>query len=174
MQSEARPTAASAAGAYHGRGLVKSPIDLAGGLFLITLAAIGFFGTLNLSFGTLSSMGPGLLPRTVAVLLAGLGLTLVVSGFVAAGSQLERWRLRGPFFVLGSVLLFAWTIRPLGLVIAGPLAVLFSSLADKDTRLVEVLIFAAVMTALCVGLFSFALRLPIPVLPSALPWPFGG
>lgn len=171
MQSEARPAAAGGGGT---RGPIKSPIDLAGGLFLLALGAVGFFGTLSLSFGSMSNIGPGLLPRTMSVMIAAIGVVLVVSSFLTRGSPLERWSLRAPLFVLGSAVVFAWTIRPLGLIVAGPLAVLISSLADKDTRPIEVLIFAITLTAACIGLFSFVLRLPIPVMPTALPWPLGG
>lgn len=174
MQSEARSAGGGGANAGSRRGVLKSPIDLAGGLFLLAMGALGYLGTANLSFGSFSSIGPGLMPRTVSVMVAALGLTLAASAFVTPGSQLERWRLRAPLFVLGSVLVFAWTVRPLGLIVAGPLAMILSSFAEKDTRPVEIVIFATVMTAFCIGLFSFALRLPIPVLPTALPWPFGG
>jgi hypothetical protein len=51
-----------------------------------------------------------------------------------------------------------------GLLVAGPLVVLISGLADREIRWKELVIFAVVMTALCIGLFRYALKLPIPVL----------
>ena len=63
------------------------------------------------------------------------------------------------------MLVFAATIRPWGLIVAGPLAIIVSSLADKETRPIEIVLFAAVMTAACIGLFKILLRLPIPVFP---------
>jgi len=44
-----------------GHGLVKSPMDFAGGIFLIALAALGFAGGFSLPFGTLSGIGSGLI-----------------------------------------------------------------------------------------------------------------
>jgi hypothetical protein len=74
-----------------------------------------------------------------------------------------------------AVVLFAMTIRgyelgpvhipELGLVVATPLAVIVSGLAAKDTKLTELLLFATMMTVFCVGLFRFALGLPLPVAP---------
>jgi hypothetical protein len=156
---------------------IRSPHDLAGGLFLLGLAAVGFIGAFNLPFGQLSGIGSGLMPKVVAVLVAAFGLLLVAQGLVLDGDRLERWHLRGPVFVLGAVLLFAATIRgatlsfaglsltipPLGLAVAGPLAVIFSSLADRETRLVEILPFAVAITAASIFLFKYLLRLPIPV-----------
>lgn len=157
------------------RGLLKSPQDFAAGLFLIAFASIGFFGSLNLKFGELTGIGPGLFPRVMAILLASFGVLLIVSALVTRGSLLERWSIRGPFFVLGAVVVFALTIRgfdfgplnipALGLAVSGPLAVIVSAYADHDTRWSEVLVFAVVITALCIGLFKFLLRLPIPIAP---------
>ena len=72
---------------------------------------------------------------------------------------------RGPIFVLGAVIMFAMSVRTLGLAIAGPLAVIISAFADKDSRPVEVLVFAAIMSVGCIALFKYALRLPIPLAP---------
>jgi putative tricarboxylic transport membrane protein len=147
------------------RGIVKSPIDFAGGLFLLVIAATGYLGGFSLPVGHLSGIGSGLLPKSVAALVAVFGLVVVAQSFVADGDNLERFGIRGPIFVLGAVLVFAFTIRPLGLAIAGPLAILISALADKDTRPIEIIIFAVVMTVACIGLFKMLLRLPIPIFP---------
>ncbi len=176
-----------AGGAVH--GLVKSPMDFAGGIFLIALAALGFAGGFNLPFGTLSGIGSGLMPKVVAILVGAFGVLLLLQGLVWEGDHLDRWHMRGPVFVLGAVLVFAMLIRgstltlggfagipavasvrvpALGLIVAGPLAVMFSSFAGKDTRPVEVVIFSVVMTLLCGLLFKEMLSLPIPFDPAGL------
>jgi hypothetical protein len=164
-------------------GPVKSPLDLAGGLFLIGLALLGFAGGFDLPFGTLSGIGSGLMPKVVATLVAAFGVLLLVQALIWRGDRLEQWFVRGPLFVLGSVLVFAMFIRgstlslggfaglpliasikvpPLGLIVAGPLTVIFASLADRDTRPVEVVVYAIVMTLICGLLFKELLNLPIP------------
>jgi hypothetical protein len=165
------------------RGVLKSPTDFAGGLFLLMFALIALYGAWDLKFGQLRGIGPGLMPKVTAMMLGGFGLLLVVLSFFSRGSTLERWSIRGPFFVLGAVLLFAFTIRgvdfgkgvdlpfigqkfpALGLLVAGPLSIVFAAFADPQSKLREVLIFAVVMTAFCIGLFKYALRLPIPLAP---------
>jgi hypothetical protein len=113
-----------------------------------------------------------MLPKIVAALVASFGVLLIAQAFVAPeGAPLAEWSLRGLVFVLGAALLFAWTIRPLGLVFAAPIAIVFASFADRSTRPLELAVFTVLMTAFCIGLFSFALRLPIPVLPTHLPYP---
>ena len=96
------------------RGILKSPLDFGGGLFLIGLAIVGFFGGFSLPFGQLSGIGSGLMPKTVAVLVAAFGVLLIVQSLFMRGDRLEAWAIRGPIFVLGGVLVFAATIRPLG------------------------------------------------------------
>jgi hypothetical protein len=147
------------------RGVIKSPLDFGGGLFLLAIAAVGYAGAFDLPFGRLSGIGSGLLPKVVAVLIAGFGVLLLIQSVLSRGDALERWAIRGPFFVIGSVVVFAMTIRTFGLAVAGPLAVIVSALADKDTRVFEIFLFSIVMTAFCIGLFKFMLRLPIPIFP---------
>ena len=127
-------------------GPIRSPHDLAGGLFLLGLAAVGFIGGFNLPFGRLDEIGSGFMPKTVAVLVAAFGVLLLAQGLILDGDRLARWHLRGPVFVLGAVLLFAATRRgatlslgshalaipPLGLAFAGPLAVSSPRLPKGD------------------------------------------
>jgi putative tricarboxylic transport membrane protein len=170
-------------------GFIKSPFDLAGGLFLIGLAVLGLAGGANLPTGTLSAIGSGFMPRVVAILVAAFGVLLVVQALLFEGSSLDRWHLRGPVFVLGSVFVFALVIRgstlnfggtlgipllgtvripQLGLIVAGPLAVVISSFAAADTKPLEIAVFAVVMTLLAGLLFKEMLNLPIPFDPAGL------
>lgn len=141
------------------------PRDLGAGLLLIAVAAIGGLGTGDLSMAEQGGIGPGLMPRGVSLLLALVGVVVTVMGLASRHDRVRFGSLRGPVFVLGSVVLFAATVRPLGLAVAGPAAVVVAAMADRDSKPLEVLIFAAVMTLFCVGLFKYALRLPIPLAP---------
>jgi putative tricarboxylic transport membrane protein len=109
-------------------------------------------------------MGPGMLPRYVAIAVLAAGLLLCVLSLLKSGEGLGRWPLRGPVFVSLAVLAFALTIRSVGLAVAGPLVVIVSGAASPESRPRELVIFALVITAFCIGLFKYALGLPIPVL----------
>jgi hypothetical protein len=171
------------------RGPVKSPLDFAGGLFLLALAVVGFAGGFNLPTGTLSGIGSGLLPKTLAVLIAAFGILLLVQGLLFEGDQLERWHLRGPVYVLGSVIVFALLIRGstlnfggvlgipllatvkvpgLGLIVAGPLSVIIAAFADRETRPVEIVVYSIAITLLSGLMFKELLNLPIPFDPAGL------
>ena len=139
--------------------------DFAGGLLVIVVAAFAFWQSADLAIGTFGGMGPGMLPRGLAVLLGLLGALLAVDPVLEGGPRLERWSSRAPIFVLGAVVAFGLAVRPLGLVVAGPLAIVISAFASDEVRWPETLLFGALMTAFCVGLFKFALGLPIPLAP---------
>lgn len=139
--------------------------DVVAGNVLIAVALAAFVGVLNLPTADGTNVGPGMMPKATAVLIGCVGVIILITGLFPNADRLGRWSLRGPLFVLGAVVLFAATVRTLGLAVAGPLAIIVSAFADKESRVVEVLIFAAVLTGLAVGLFKYALRLPIPLAP---------
>lgn len=132
---------------------------------IIAVAAFAFWLGHNLPGGAAGGMGPGTLPKGLAVLLGLLGLLLVGGSVVQEGSRLERWSIRGPLFILGALVVFGLAVRPLGLVVAGPLAIVVSAFASDEVRWGETILFGVLMTAFCVGLFKFALGLPIPLAP---------
>jgi putative tricarboxylic transport membrane protein len=139
--------------------------DFFGGLVIIAVAAFAFWQGADLPIGTFGGMGPGMLPRGLAALLGLLGAMLAVGAVLETGPRFERWTLRGPLFVLGAVVAFGAAVRPLGLIVAGPLAIVISAFASDEVRWIETLVFGALMTAFCIGLFKLALGLPIPLAP---------
>ena len=148
---------------------LKGPQDFAAGIFIICIATVGIVGSLGLNYTTSTGVGPGMMPKSTGTILVALGLVLIINSLFRRGQGLDRWSIRGLVFVLGSALVFAWTIRPLGLIVAGPLAVIISAFADRDTRIIEVMIFGFGMTFACIALFSWGLGLPIPIWPTQTP-----
>jgi putative tricarboxylic transport membrane protein len=146
------------------RGFLRSPRELLAGVSLVLVAGFALATTAGLDAGTLRGLGPGMLPRTVALALGAVGMALVALALLKPGPPLGRWPLRGPVFVSLAVVAFALTIRSAGLAVAGPLVIVVSGAASPESRPRELVVFALVMTALCVGLFRYALGLPIPVL----------
>jgi len=151
------------------RAAVRVPRDLAAGIFLVVLALGAWLATTDLAMTEGGGQpGPGLVPRSVALLLGGFGMLVAALGLFDRDTRIAGLAWRGPIFVLGSVVAFAASIRTLGLAFAGPIAVLVSALADREQRLGEIVPYALVLTALCVGLFKYVLRLPIPLAPLVL------
>jgi hypothetical protein len=139
--------------------------DFVGGLVVIAVAVFALWQAADLPIGTLGGMGPGMLPKSLAVLFGLLGAFLVLDSFLETGLPLEPWSIRGPVLVALAIVAFGLTVRPLGLVVAGPVAIVIAALASDEVRWMEAIVLGAVMTAVCVGLFKFALGLPIPLAP---------
>ncbi|KRE17967.1 hypothetical protein ASE63_01900 [Bosea sp. Root381] len=154
---------------------IRSTQDFAAGLFMLALALLALFLSRDLPTGTLRQLGPGMLPKSFAVICAGLGLLLSANSLRYNGEKLTGFSWRGVFFVLGAACLFGLTIRgfeigplkvpALGMLVSGPIVVLVSGFAATDVRPKELIIFAAAMTAGCALMFKYALSLPIPLAP---------
>lgn len=160
--------------------MVKSPQDFAAGLLMIAIAVVSWLVVLPLPFTAPGGVGSGMLPKAVSALLGVLGVAIVATSLTSQGERLTRWNLREIALVLGGIMVFALTIRgfalpaigvtipALGLAVAGPLTIMIAAQADPSTRFVEALIFAVVLTTMCIVLFRLMLRLPIPVFPPLL------
>jgi hypothetical protein len=146
------------------RGLIRAPQNFISGLALIAIAAFAVWAVRNLSQGTLTSIGPAMLPRWVAVGVGICGVALVVASLLENGSPLEPWHVRGPLFVCMGMVAFAVCIDRVGFLVAAPLAMIICGFGSNEMRRKELLIFALALTAFCIGLFRYALNQPIPVL----------
>ncbi len=142
--------------------------EVGAGLFLILVAGLGAAAAYPLRLTLPSGLGPGMMPMATALILGAFGLLLVVQGLTTFGERLEAWSVRGMIFLFGAVAVFGATVRPLGLAVAGPLAIVLAALADRDTRWKEVVPFALILTAGCIVLFKYMLRQPIPLAPFLL------
>ena len=144
---------------------VRAPQDYYGGLVLIMLATLCLIASSELPGQRGFAFGPGTAPRLFAGMLAALGLLVTVVGVTVAGPRIEKYRLRGPLWVLFAICLFAAIIRPFGLVFASFLTFMISIYGSTEMKWIESVIAAAVMTAFCVGLFVYLLNLPFQLWP---------
>lgn len=159
-------------------GLVRSPRNLVAGAALLFLSLLALWLVRDLQQGSLRAIGPALLPRALAAGVGLCGAALAVASLGRDGEALEGWNARGPLVVLLAVAAFALTIRPvqfgglttpgLGLVAAGPLAIMIGGYATPEARFRELLILALSLTAFCMILFGDLLSLPIPLFPQPL------
>ena len=146
-------------------GRIRAPQDIAAGLFLIAVAGIALWQSAGLAAGSFNQLGPGMLPRALALFVGFCGLLLVAGAFFWEGKGLDRWSVRGPVLILGAAITFGILIRPLGLVVAAPAAMFLATFASPETRWRESLISTIAVTVFSIVLFKLLLRLPIPLAP---------
>jgi putative tricarboxylic transport membrane protein len=143
-----------------------SPRDYFGGAALTALAIFAFEASRDLPGMRGFAFGPGTAPRMFGFALGALGVAVSATGLFTKGPGIDRFHLRGPFFVTLSVLLFAWLVRPLGLVIASFLSICAAAGATPEARVVETIIWGAFLTLFCCLLFPYALNLPMQLWPN--------
>ena len=144
---------------------VRAPQDYYGGLVFVEIAILALIASADLPGQRGFAFGPGTAPRLFSILLAGLGAAVALSGVFVPGPKIEKYKIRGPVFVIASIMLFAMMIRPLGLVPASFITFVIAILGSREMRIVEGLIGAAVMTGFCVLLFVYLLNLPFQLWP---------
>jgi putative tricarboxylic transport membrane protein len=108
----------------------------------------------KLTESTFTSLGY----RNAETILAAAAVLVITVSFARGVS-------RGPLYIIASVLIFAGTIRTLGLVIASFISIIVCAHATHEVRWRETIVWAAALTAFCVFLFAYALNLPFPLRP---------
>jgi len=148
-------------------GAPSNPRDYFGGAALIALALFAYEASRDLPGMRGFAFGPGTAPRGFAYVLGALGVAVSATGLLTKGPGIDRFHIRGPLFITLSVVLFAWLVRPLGLVIASFLSILAAAGATPEARPVETLVWGAVAALRYLGGEPWAsiVRRPLGFLP---------
>jgi hypothetical protein len=139
--------------------------DVAFAVFLVALGAMAFALASPLSVGTAAAMGPGYVPRGLAILIMIYGLVLAFRALFTGAVPFPGVEIRPLLLILGSVALFAVLLPVAGLALTSFALVLCAGYAAYDVRQRENAISALILAAFGVVLFVVALGLPIPVWP---------
>ena len=146
----------------------RAPQDYFGGIVLMAIALFCLWASSDLQGMRGFSFGAGTAPRMFGVLLLALGAGVAVTGLLVDGPKLAVYAWRGPLFVSLSILSFAITIRPLGLVMSAFLTFMISALGTHETRWKETIIVGIALTTFCSFLFPYGLGLPMQLWPRFL------
>jgi putative tricarboxylic transport membrane protein len=125
---------------------------MGGAVLVVGLIPITYYST------RLGRMIPGIAPDIMVAIL-GAGVVLALAFLMV------RFAPRGPVFITAATLIFAVSVRPIGLVIASFVSLVVSAYATEEIRWVETLIWAAVLTLFCSLLFPWGLNLPLQLWP---------
>lgn len=119
--------------------------------------------------GTLMHMGPGFLPTALGVILICLGIAIAATGLTVPEGEDEDILPEHPEWfgwacILAGPVCFILFGSYFGLIPAIFSCVFVSALGDRTAKLKNSLMLAAFVTAFGVGLFSYILQVPMPLL----------
>jgi hypothetical protein len=135
--------------------------DFWSGLMLIAIGGGAVFIARNYQFGSSLRMGPGYFPTVLGSLLILFGIYLVGQGLRSGAEKLEEtWSLRALIILPLSLVLFGLLIDRAGFIPAMLVLIVAAASAGSQFKLTEVLLFAVLLTALCVVVFVWLLGLP--------------
>lgn len=145
----------------------KDTQDIIGGLGLTALGVFAAVHAQTYEFGSLTRMGAGYFPVALGVILALLGLLIAIPAFFRKGQPIRvEWKTFA--LVMAGIVVFALTLKVLGLVLATALSVVISSLADRDTRWKGRIFLAIGVAAVTYVVFSLGLSMVLPIWPWSL------
>jgi hypothetical protein len=137
------------------------------GVFLILVSICTLAMAWRLSTRTDVGLGPGFVPKTLAVALLAMGVFMAGHGLRwGEQEEPEPWRLRPVALVLGGLVFFGATIESLGLVVAITGLVLISCAANEEARVGETLALAAGAVVVSALVFVKGLGLQILLVPA--------
>ena len=140
--------------------------DLAFAAFLVAFGALAFVLAGELTVGTAASMGPGYVPRGLAMIIMVYGVVLGVRAAFSGREPFPSVAWRPIFFVGAAVAVFAILLPRLGLAVTSFAVVVCAGFAAYDVRLRENALLGVALAVFAVVLFVTVLGLPIPVWPA--------
>jgi hypothetical protein len=135
---------------------------VAGVLFASFAAGFGYMSAFY-PMGSAAQMGPGYYPALLSGVLAFLGIALTVTGSRKPSARMIVVRPIALIAVLGTPIVFAVTLRPLGFVPSVALASLAATIAAPSMSLKHRAFSAAGLAAGCTTVFIWALGVPLPL-----------
>lgn len=139
--------------------------DLGSGLlFTLAGAAAATYAYATLRIGTPFKMGPGFFPLVLSLMLIVLGLAKCLVATMRP--NIEAWGpvpWRALVLIPAAMVIFGLVARPLGMIPSLVILCMIAAYASREMGLVRALILSAAMTAFCVLVFGFLLRVPLPL-----------
>ena len=139
--------------------------DLLTAAIFVGVGVLGLWAGRTLDFGSLASMGAGFVPTIICWLLIGIGLWVGLLGLRRGYTPIEPAKLRPIFVITASIIGFAFVAAWLGFVAASLFLIVASSLAERETRVVETVLLAIGLSIFGALVFVVGLGVQIKLLP---------
>ncbi len=140
--------------------------EMASGLLLLGVGTFVYVEALNYRLGQLSSIGPGMFPQALGVILIICGAVTLLASFTRSAPLAQfNWR---PMVVLSVALMaFAVILPRFGMIPAVMALVLIARFSETRYGLLGTLLLAGIIAPMCWLVFVIGLGFPL----SAFRWP---
>ncbi|MCY1359051.1 Tripartite tricarboxylate transporter TctB family protein [compost metagenome] len=142
---------------------IRNPQDFLSGILFVFFGSIGFFLGLGYDPGTLSRMGPGMLPVVISAAVTILGIILVLRGLRVDGERIGTANFRSLCSIPIALVIFSLLIRQAGLPLTVCAVMLWLAVTGGERRWIESVVLALAMTVFCVAVFVYGLGQPVPL-----------
>lgn len=140
--------------------------DFLSGLLFVAFGLAALYFGQQLAQGTATRMGPGYVPRLLSLTLIGIGVLISVRAFFGSTERPDRGLVRPLLFIILSVVVFAFLIERVGLLPAAVFTLALAAAGSHDVRWSQTAISIVLLCAFCVGVFKYALSLPMAIIKS--------
>ncbi len=137
--------------------------DFLSGAMFIGFGLLALYYGQNLAIGTPVRMGPGYVPRMLALIMMGLGAIICVVGLVTGGEPVEKPKWKPITMVTIGIICFALLFERAGLLPALIVLVGISSLGGEEFKLTEVIGNMVVLAIICTIVFKVGLGMNISI-----------
>ena len=144
---------------------IKSQEDFWAGLMFIGFGILAIVVARDYPMGSAGRMGPGYFPTYLGALMIVIGAIMTGRGFRAQGEDVGPIGWRPLLWLSAAFAAFGLLIEGAGFVLALAALIIASSLAGRDTRLLELAVLIVVLITASVALFIYGLELPYPLFP---------
>ncbi|MDP2330031.1 MAG: tripartite tricarboxylate transporter TctB family protein [Reyranella sp.] len=138
--------------------------DFVSGLMFIAFGLVALYFGQNLALGTTVRMGPGYVPRMLALIMMGLGLLICVIALAAGSEPIEKPKWKPITLVTIGVICFALLFERAGLLPALIVLIAIASFAGSEFKLTEVIANMVVLAIACTLVFKVGLGMNITIL----------
>jgi hypothetical protein len=144
--------------------LVLRNKDFWSGAMLIAIGIAAVAIARGYPMGTSLRMGPAYFPTMLGGLLVVGGIYLVFKGFRSSDLIEPGWSWRALIGIPLALVVFGFLMDRAGFIPALVILILGSAATGREFRWVEMLLFTAGLTIMCIAVFIWGLDLPYPLL----------
>ena len=154
-----------------GRGQSDVKTDYYAGAAISLIGAFTGLYALNYSIGNLKSIGPGLFPLALSIILIGLGVLIALNAAEHTSDGLDHFAedaspypdVKGGAAIVVAILAFIFLTQTLGLVPGTFACVFIAAMGDRDATWIGTTMLSLVITVTGVLVFHYGLKMNLPL-----------